>query len=235
MRSPVGVHFSSTAERDHQHQHRADGEDVLIGEQRRAADRVGLRAERGGKSRLAVAVDHADDRFDQDQQPTPMTMVFSGGIVARPGGTRSRSTKAPRTSPPTSAAAKPIQYEPVALRDRDRDVGGGRRHRALREVQHPRGAPDEDEGQRDRGVHRAERQSVEGQEQERLIGLSEPQVGVSELSSACRSAAGCRAATTRPRREHDRLVGDRQRAAYVLFDEQHGRGRRCRAGPQQTP
>ena len=187
--------------------------------------------------------DHRDHRLDARRTGPSVTITaFSSGPPST-GRMITRSTTAPRTKPPTSATASASQYDQPALDERQGDVRGRHRHRALGEVDDPGGPPDQHQGQRERGVDRALGQPVEGDVRNCCTNRSFLAGGV-RLRSPGRRGGGRR----RPRsvrglvgdddpaqRQHDADVGDGQRAAHVLLDQQHGQAPVCRAACAAAP
>ena len=81
-------------------------------------------AERGSAGRELVAVDHAQHGLDHQHQAERDDHRVERRARGRRSASRPRSTTAPSSSPPTSAATKPSQYEPVAVGDAVGDVRG---------------------------------------------------------------------------------------------------------------
>ena len=123
--------------------------------------------------------------------------AFSGGAPSIGRITHALDDRAEHAARTPARPAKPSQYGAPRVDHRPGDERREHQHPALGEVDDPRGAPDQHQRQRDRGVDRAVGDAVEGEVDEALHG-SEPQVGVAELVVAGQHARASSAATTRP-------------------------------------
>ena len=213
-----------------------EDEHVVRREQRDAADGVAS-AVLNGRREVAVAdaVDHAEHRLDQDQHAERRSRSRSAAASLGAAERRQLDQRAEHQAgderggearASTSRSPSVTAYATYAR---------GHRHRALREVDHP-GARARSARAPARTRRRPRRrQAVDGQEDEPVHASSEPQVARVGGSSSARSSAAGPLGDDPAEREHDALVGDRQRAAHVLLDEQHGQAGARRAGRAAAP